>query len=50
VARRQTEPGWMPEEVESYLRRFHYRLGPDDLEGMERFRMLLDRHGLLDIG
>lgn len=49
VARRQTEPGWMPSEVESYLRRFHYRLGPDDLEGMERFRMLLDRHGLLEI-
>jgi chorismate dehydratase len=48
VARQQTEPGWTPEETESYLRRFHYRLGPDDLAGLERFEILLREHGLIE--
>jgi chorismate dehydratase len=47
IARLQTEPGWTPAEMEAYLRRFHYRLGPDDLEGMKRFAELLQQHGLL---
>ena len=46
VARRQTEPGWSVEDMEAYLRRFHYRLGPDDLEGMRRFEELSRQHGL----
>ncbi len=45
VARAQTEPGWPPEETEAYLRRFHYRLGAEDLEGMARFEALLREHG-----
>ena len=48
VARQQTGPGWTPEETEAYLRRFHYRLGPEDLRGMERFEALLREHGLVD--
>jgi len=48
VARGLTEPGWTPDETEAYLRRFHYRLGPDDLEGMQRFQQLLERHDLID--
>ena len=48
VARRQTEPGWSVEDMEAYLRRFHYRLGPDDLEGMRRFEELSRQHGLLE--
>ncbi len=47
VARQQTEPGWTREETEAYLRRFHYRLGPEDLNGMERFAELLRAHALL---
>jgi predicted solute-binding protein len=47
VARRETGPGWSVAEMESYLRRFHYRLGPDDLQGMDRFDALLKEHGLL---
>jgi chorismate dehydratase len=47
VARRQTEPGWTAEEMEAYLRRFHYRLGPDDLEGLNRFEHLLRQHQLV---
>jgi chorismate dehydratase len=47
VARQQTEPGWSASEMEAYLRRFHYRLGPEDLEGMERFERLLNQHGLV---
>ena len=47
VARQTTEPGWSALEMEAYLRRFHYRLGPEDLKGLERFRMLLAEHGLL---
>ncbi len=48
VARQQTGPGWTPEETEAYLRRFHYRLGPEDLRGMERFQALLEEHGLIE--
>lgn len=47
VARGQTEPGWTPEETEAYLRRFSYRLGPDDLRGLDRFEELLREHGLI---
>jgi len=46
VARQQIEPGWSAEETEAYLRRFHYRLGPDDLAGLERFDQLIREHGL----
>jgi hypothetical protein len=48
VARQQIEPGWSPEETEAYLRRFHYRLGPDDLAGLERFEQLILEHGLAE--
>lgn len=48
VARRQTEPGWTPDETEAYLRRFHYRLGPDDLRGLGRFDELVAAHGLVE--
>ena len=48
VARQQTEPGWSPEETEAYLRRFHYRLGPEDLKGMDRFEALLREHPSID--
>jgi chorismate dehydratase len=49
VARRQTEPGWRPEEVEAYLRRFHYRFGPEDLQGLARFEALVREHGLTEV-
>jgi len=48
VARAQTEPGWTPEETEGYLRRFHYRLGAEDLEGMARFELLLRERGWIE--
>jgi chorismate dehydratase len=48
VARQQTEPGWTVAEMEAYLRRFHYRLGPEDVKGLERFEELLRRHDLID--
>jgi chorismate dehydratase len=48
VARQYTEPGWSPEEMEAYLRRFHYRLGPEDLDGFARFEALLAEHNLLN--
>jgi len=48
VARQQTEPGWTPEQTEAYLRRFHYRLGPDDLAGLDRFEALMREHGLVE--
>lgn len=47
VARQQTEPGWSASETEAYLRRFHYRFGPEDLQGLERFEALVREHGLL---
>jgi chorismate dehydratase len=49
VARQQTEPGWSTEEVEAYLRRFHYRLGVEDLKGLERFEALIREHGLTEL-
>ncbi len=33
--------------MEGYLRRFHYRLGPEDLQGLSRFESLLGEHDLL---
>jgi chorismate dehydratase len=48
VARQQTEPDWSVAEMEAYLRRFHYRLGPEDLKGLDRFEELLREHGLVD--
>ena len=47
MARTQTEPGWTHEETEAYLRRFHYRLGPEDLKGLAHFEKLLREHDLL---
>ena len=44
----QTEPGWTASETEAYLRRFHYRLGPEDLQGLERFESLAREHGLVE--
>ena len=49
LARTLGEPGWSPEETEAYLRRFHYRLGPEDLEGLARFEELLRQHDLLEL-
>ena len=49
IARQQTEPGWSADETEAYLRRFHYRLGPDDLAGLERFDQLVREHGLMEL-
>jgi len=48
VARQETGAGWTAEETEAYLRRFHYRLGPEDLRGMDRFEALLTEHGLIE--
>jgi chorismate dehydratase len=50
IARQQTEPGWSAEETEAYLRRFHYRLGPEHLAGLARFEELLKQNGLIEIG
>ena len=47
IAQRETGPGWSPAEMEGYLRRFHYRLGPEDLQGLSRFESLLGEHDLL---
>jgi chorismate dehydratase len=47
IARRETGPGWSAAEMEGYLRRFHYRFGPEDLQGLARFEALLGEHGLL---
>lgn len=47
VARQQTEPGWTAAEMEGYLRRFHYRLGHEDLEGLGRFEDLLVQNDLI---
>lgn len=48
TARRLSEPGWSADEMEGYLRRFHYRLGPEDLEGLARFEDLIRRHSLIE--
>ncbi len=47
IARRETGPGWSSAEMEAYLRRFHYRFGPEELQGLARFESLLREHGLL---
>jgi len=47
IARRLSIGGWSAEEVEGYLRRFHYRFGPEDLAGLERFRTLVTEHRLI---
>jgi len=47
IARRESIAGWDAAQLEGYLRRFHYRLGPEDLEGLDRFAALLSEHGLL---
>src|SRR5262249_50218736 len=47
VARGETGPGWSAAEMEGYLRMFHYRFGPEDLQGLARFESLLGAHGLL---
>ncbi len=49
IARRLTGPGWSADEMEAYLRRFHYRLGPEDVEGLDRFEELVRRHDLVDV-
>lgn len=49
VARTLTEPGWAPEATVEYLRRFHYRLGPEDLEGLAHFERLLHAHALVQL-
>jgi chorismate dehydratase len=50
IARRLAGSGWTAEEMEAYLRRFHYRLGPEDLDGLARFEDLVRRHGLVEAG
>lgn len=47
IARREAIPGWSVAEMEGYLRRFHYRFGPEDQEGLERFASALADHDLL---
>ena len=47
IARQETGPGWSAAEMEGYLRRFHYRFGPEDLQGLDRFAALLAEHSLL---
>ena len=36
------------EVLASYLRNFHYRLGPEEMKGMEEFRRLSEEHRLLE--
>src|SRR5262249_29854131 len=47
IARHQTGPRWSAVEVGAYLRRFHYRFGPEDVQGLARFETLLREHELL---
>jgi len=49
VARRTTDPGWSAEETEAYLRQFHYRFGPQELEGLARYEALVRANNLLVI-
>jgi predicted solute-binding protein len=35
--------------MEAYLRRFRYRLGPEDLDGLARFEELVREHRFLTI-
>jgi chorismate dehydratase len=48
VARSIADVGWTRDEMEAYLRRFHYRLGPEDLAGLERFEELVREHRLIE--
>ena len=50
ISRGITGLGWRPEEIEAYLRRFHYRLGPEDLEGLDRFEKLVYLNRLIEVG
>lgn len=43
AAERAPELGLPPATLESYLRHFRYRFGPDDWAGMDEFRRLLER-------
>ena len=36
------------EVLASYLRNFHYRLGPEEVQGLEEFRRLVHEHGFLE--
>ena len=49
ISRSITGLGWRPDEIEAYLRRFHYRLGPEDLEGLDRFEKLVHLNRLMQI-
>jgi chorismate dehydratase len=49
LSRQITDTGWRPDEIEAYLRRFHYRLGPEDLDGLARFESLVRQHDLVDV-
>ena len=35
-------------ELAAYLRNFHYRLGPEEMEGLAHFRRLMQEHRLLE--
>ena len=50
ISRSITGLGWRPEEIEAYLRCFHYRLGPEDLEGLDRFEKLVYLNRLIEVG
>ncbi|HEX7880280.1 MAG TPA: menaquinone biosynthesis protein [Candidatus Eisenbacteria bacterium] len=39
---RSADLGLPPDELEAYLRHFRYRLGPDDWEGLNTFRRLIE--------
>jgi len=47
IARHCAQPGWSAAEMEAYLRHFDYRLGPEDLAGLDRYEELLRQHELL---
>ena len=47
VARSTTDPGWTSAEMETYLRQFNYRFGPDELAALARFESLVREHDLL---
>jgi chorismate dehydratase len=46
IAREPGETGWSAAEIEAYLRRFRYRLGAEEMEGLRRFEGLVAEHGL----
>ncbi|TPW15320.1 MAG: hypothetical protein FD129_916 [bacterium] len=43
AAERSPDLGLPADELEQYLRHFRYRLGPEDWEGLDIFRRLIDR-------